>query len=411
MVNCEKVDAMDAFEQQLARLTDEKDCRILGALAFVVDSRSKQSINTPFAALTPSENVIYSHASGHQSLSPGSPPLDPKSPVSLMSAGKFVTHLACLQLVENGLATLDEPIHRLLPEFKDISVIQPPAAADGPGYDLVPAKRDVTLRHMLSNSSGITSDGNPLVDKWRDVAQPRFPSDTSPIIQRLFAPLIFHPGEGWCYGHDVHFLQVVIERATGQRFQDYIQEHVFQVLGMDRSTYVPQKVPAVIDSMLPYVERGQDGKLVSVDRGQVYGLTCGIPDLQALFADLISPEPKLLKQDKKMLDLVFSSGLEGPALSAFRAEAKDFAAAPANVSDSTASAVSYSPAGAMYVEQDGLQSPRGSLCWDGMHNVAFAVNRDKGLAMFFGTQLLPEYDDVTLRLMKVFFRDAWAAFA
>lgn len=333
--------------------------------------------------------------------------------VSLVSAGKFLTHVAALQLVDRGLATLDEPISRLLPELKDVPVIVADGDPKGHGYALrVPAK-PITLRHMLTNSSGIASDDHPLVSSWRQHSSKReFPDSPSLIIQRLWSPLQFEPGEGWNYGHDVHFLQVVIERASGEDFVPYVQKHVFDALGMTASAYSPQS-SRVSSNLLQPVERGDGGNLRSCPEGMVSGITCSMANLQTLSADLISPSPILLKPETRAL--LFQPGFSSfsPALTAFSAQAAEFAAQVGLRKEVASLPVNYTCAGAMLVEGHGdeeLNLPPGTLAWDGSPNVAWAMHLRRGIAMVFATQLLPEYDEKTMPPRLEFFKGARARF-
>lgn len=343
-------------------------------------------------------------------MDPGSPPVTASTALTLFSGGKFITHIATLQLVEKGLASLDEPLYGILPELKEVPVIISPSdASSSKQFELVPRKNDMTLRHMLSNSSGVPDGSHPLVSAWRESGGSYdFPKDTPKIVQMFTAPLLFEPGEGWCYGHDVHFLQVVVERLSGMPFVDYVQAHVFDVLNMTASAYSP-KVERIVNRWLQLVERGDDGKLGPDPSDSGAGITCSAADIQILLTDMISPSSRLLS--KMTIDELFRSSLAGGGLEAFQKEAFEYAGGPVNIpKGQTCPSVSYTCGGAMIIEDGGLQSPAGSLVWDGMTNIAWAANRERGICMFFGTQLFPEYDEKTLSLMKIFFEKAWVQF-
>lgn len=337
--------------------------------------------------------------------------MGPSTTICLFSGGKFITHIATLQLIERGLATLDDPLYETIPELKDLPVITSPRdASTGEKFELMPRKKDMTLRHMLSNSSGISHESHPLITAWRESGGSYdFPEGTHKIVQMFSAPLLFEPGEGWYYGHDVHFLQVVVERLSGMEFVEYVKKHVFATLDMKASTYLPSETIDIKNKLLQLVMRGNDGKLSPDLNHSGYGITCSIADIQALLTDLISRNPKLLK--KSTTDELFGSRLTNAGREAFQREAFEYAKSPANiVEDKISSLVGYTCGGAMIIEGKGLQSPQGTLVWDGMTNIAWAANRTNGVCMFIGTQLLPEYDEKTLRLMKTFFEVAWAKF-
>src|SRR4051812_35210698 len=93
---------MEAFEAALAKATAREKRELLGAIGLVVDRTG---------------TTLYRHAAGFQSLAPDAPALDSDSTVALASAGKFITHIAALQLVERGILALDDPVQKHLPEL------------------------------------------------------------------------------------------------------------------------------------------------------------------------------------------------------------------------------------------------------------------------------------------------------
>ncbi|PMD54455.1 uncharacterized protein K444DRAFT_129603 [Hyaloscypha bicolor E] len=90
---------MKPFESKLAEATAPPNAQILGVITTVVNAKG---------------TVLYHQRSGSQSLFPSSPPIDANSAFFLGSAGKFITHIAALQLVERGLLTFDEPVSKYL---------------------------------------------------------------------------------------------------------------------------------------------------------------------------------------------------------------------------------------------------------------------------------------------------------
>jgi CubicO group peptidase (beta-lactamase class C family) len=113
----------------------------------------------------------------------------------LGSAGKFITHIAALQCVERGLIGLDDPVYLHLPELRDLEVI---SRNDGPEalrrpFLLRPASKQITLYHLLTHSSGIDHENNPILKEWRVFKQSESPDWDGP------SPLLFEPGEGWIY--------------------------------------------------------------------------------------------------------------------------------------------------------------------------------------------------------------------
>jgi len=132
------------------------------------------------------------------------------------SMTKLFTATALMQLRERGLVDLDREVRAYLPDF--------------PLHH--PSGREVTVRHLLSHSSGIA---NPIPVSWVHLAEePAVNLDD--FTRRLLAKyhrLTFEPGSRYAYSNLGYLvLGQVIERTSGQRYTDYIQQHILEVLNM-----------------------------------------------------------------------------------------------------------------------------------------------------------------------------------
>ena len=170
----------------------------------------------------------------------------------MASSTKPVTGVAVLMLVEEGRIRLSDPVSQYIPEFKNMKVAVPkagqvePATTAGanaakPEVDLVPANREITIKDLLTHTSGLLSGG--LGAAVSDV--PRQPDDTlASYIPKLGAvPLDFQPGTRWRYspGAGIDTLARIVEIASGMTFDKFLSERIFEPLGM-RSTFfnIPQ---------------------------------------------------------------------------------------------------------------------------------------------------------------------------
>ncbi|MEP5938560.1 MAG: serine hydrolase domain-containing protein [Erythrobacter sp.] len=175
----------------------------------------------------------------------------------IYSMNKPVTGMATMMLIEDGLLTLDQPVADILPAFAEMRVLK---QADGPLDETVAADKPITIRHLLTHTAGlgydITSKG-PLLDEYRRLGITsgqfsRFPIPGFPPVtsaegleewsDRLATlPLIAQPGAIWSYSASIDLLGRVIEVASGQAFDEFLQTRMFDPCGMD-STYfqVPQ---------------------------------------------------------------------------------------------------------------------------------------------------------------------------
>ncbi|KAG9247746.1 beta-lactamase/transpeptidase-like protein [Calycina marina] len=245
-----------------------------------------------------------------------SPSLDPDCTMSLTSAGKFVTNIGALQLVERDILTPDEPVQKYLPEIEQCLLIeevdmgeQGSRDSDGDGGEkkekekiivLRRPTRDVTLRDLLINKSGM-GPCDTYIERFgsEDRVPPlEFPNDNHLLVKSRSTRLFFEPGESFDYGwgiyyvRGIYYVQLLVERLGGnERYVQYANEHIFGTLGMTASTYVPAQVPHIWTRHLQMVERRQERdtaggnlSLVAKDK-ETYGLTCSMSDLARLFGD------------------------------------------------------------------------------------------------------------------------------
>lgn len=381
---------------------------------------------------------MYRHAAGCQLLDDGSPPLDLDCTMSLTSAGKFITNIAALQLVERDLLTLDEPINKHIPEIETCLLLEESdVEEDSCGNKTKEKKivlrhpvRPVTLRHLLLNTSGMgTCDTYEERFGSQDRVPPlEFPKNAHYLVKERSTHLFFEPGEGFDYGWSIYYVQLLVERLGGRdHFVQYADEHIFGALGMTASTYLPAKVPYVWERRLQMVEREldtTDGKyrLEAADEG-TQGLTCSILDLALLFGDLMSPDCKLLQRQEHR-DMLFTPQLarDSPAYQALLAETTNYGfLLPLEQDQSHKISWALSPppeinwtvAGVLLEANDtipGSGIPQGTVAFEGLPNIIWTMNREKRRMMLFGTQLLPGYDVGAHNLAIRFLYDAWQTF-
>lgn len=357
--------------------------------------------------------------------------------MSLTSAGKFFTNIAALQLVERGMLTLDEPIKKYLPEIDKCLPVEE-VEEDTKDNCIIKDKkvvlrrpaRDVTLRDLLLNTSGMGTceTYEERFDSEDRVPPLDFPKDAHYLVRDRSTHLFFQPGEGFYYGWSIYYVQLLVERLGDKnRFVEYADEHIFDVLGMTASTYLPAQVPHVWAQRLQMVEReldATDGKshLVACDEG-TQGMTCSMSDLARLFGDIMSPECKLLRRQEHR-DMLFTPQLAAGsrAVQMLRAETTNYGfllPLEQNVSHEVSWALSPPPevnwtvAGVLLEAEDTLPGtgiPSGTVAFEGLPNLIWTMNREKGRMVLFGSQLLPGYDVRAHNLATRFIYDAWKTF-
>ncbi|MDB5397805.1 MAG: serine hydrolase [Rhodospirillales bacterium] len=161
----------------------------------------------------------------------------------IASMTKPIVSVAALMLVEEGKLRLGEPVDKFLPELANRKVLRGPGAALDDVYD---APRAITLKDLLLHRSGIayplTAEGpmNGALFEFNKLVLPGdLPMDD--WMARLGTlPLVFEPGARWHYGLSTDVLGVLIARASGMRFPDFLRTRIFEPLGMvDSFFWVP----------------------------------------------------------------------------------------------------------------------------------------------------------------------------
>ncbi|MFV0337762.1 MAG: serine hydrolase domain-containing protein [Chthoniobacterales bacterium] len=156
-------------------------------------------------------------------------PMQQDSLFRIYSLTKIITSVALFTLYERGLLDLNDPIHRFLPGFRDLSVRLPDAS-------LVPSRRDVTIYDLLRHCGGLDMPPDP--DELRASGHDL----ESLALEWSTKPLIAQPGEKWIYGISTDILARIVEVVSGQSFDNYLQKTIFTPLGMkDTSFFVDDK--------------------------------------------------------------------------------------------------------------------------------------------------------------------------
>ncbi len=169
----------------------------------------------------------------------------------IASMTKPITGVAVMMMVEEGKLRLNDPVSKFIPEFKDSKVAVPrdsitprPSRQPGgdPDYYLAPAWREITIRDLLTHTSGLISGGIGAREAARST--PKTPTDTlASYIPKLGSvPLDFQPGTEWAYsgtgGPDV--LGRIVEIVSGQPYDEFLRTRIFEPLGMkDTFFYTP----------------------------------------------------------------------------------------------------------------------------------------------------------------------------
>ena len=221
----------------------------------------------------------------------GGGPMGEDAIMRIQSMTKAITSVAALRLVEAGRLELDQSLVDWLPELADRQVLRGPAAELD---DTVPARRAITLRHLLTNTCGygMVIQASPLQQAMAangTEAGPEPPAmGADEWLRRLTElPLAFQPGEGWRYHHSFGVLGILISRVTGRPLGEHLAEDVFGPLGMtDTALWVAE---GKLDR-LPAAYRHGDEGLVEIEPAGG-GFYAGPPSFDVSHGELVSTAP------------------------------------------------------------------------------------------------------------------------
>ncbi|MDP3749954.1 MAG: serine hydrolase domain-containing protein [Phenylobacterium sp.] len=153
----------------------------------------------------------------------------------IYSMTKPITSIAFMMLVEEGLVALDDPVAKFIPEWKNLGVF---AAGVTPQFMTTPPTRPMQMVDLLRHTSGLTYgfQNRTNVDaayRKLKIGGTTGDGDMDAFVNHLAKlPLEFSPGEAWNYSVSTDVLGVLIERISGQPFQAFLQQRIFDPLGM-----------------------------------------------------------------------------------------------------------------------------------------------------------------------------------
>ena len=180
--------------------------------------------------------------------------------VQIWSMTKPVTGVALMQLWEQGKFAIDDPLSKYLPEFAETKVF---TGMDGAGKPILqPPRRPILIRDLLRHTAGFgEGPAESYPQKAYAAADPlNLNHDLTEFGHRLAAlPLFYEPGTKWQYSVAVDVQALLVEKLSGQPFEDYVRQHIFEPLRMKDTgwTQPEDRFPRLARA---YV-KGPDGKL------------------------------------------------------------------------------------------------------------------------------------------------------
>ena len=217
--------------------------------AFLQSATDRGDVPGVVVAVVNKNGMLYNEAFG-QSSTLSNRPMTKDTIFNMASMTKPVTSVAIMMLVDEGKLKLDDEVAKYLPKYKDPLVISKFNEADAT-YETRPAKRPITIRHLLTHTSGIGYGfASPMLTKIMEKTKKT----------EMDLPLLFDPGESWAYGASTRVLGNVVEVISGQKIDVFLESRILGPLGMNDTSYlVPTtKYPRVVGVNA----RGTDGKFV-----------------------------------------------------------------------------------------------------------------------------------------------------
>jgi CubicO group peptidase (beta-lactamase class C family) len=363
--------------------------------SFLADAVTRGGVPGVVALVVDRDKVLYHEAFGKMNVARNLP-MAKDTIFRIASMTKAVTSVGVMRLVEQGKIGLDDEVSKYLPRLAGPQVFSKVDEQAGT-YLTQPAKRPITIRQLLTHTSGI---GYSWSDRGLAIAQKKTGATNDSEL-----PLVNEPGAQWTYGASTRVLGEVIETLTGQRIDAYLETQIFAPLGMRDTSYtvppakysrvvtVHQKANKAITETqnpmpIPATIRG-DGGLFStaadysrfvqmiLNRGQLGGVrileertvaemsrnqTGSVKVRLQPTADLLRSKPYPLGAGEDVWGLGFQI------------------AAPNTPNPS-------------------MRSP-GSLSWAGINNTYYWIDPQKQIGAVLLMQMLPFYDEAALRVLN-----------
>jgi CubicO group peptidase (beta-lactamase class C family) len=227
---------LPAASPENAGMSSERLARIGPAMQAYVDDGRLAGVMTMVAR---DGQVVHWEAAGMRDVAAGDP-LEPDDIFRIYSMTKPITSTAVMILVEEGAIALDDPVSKFIPAFADVTVLADDGARATP-------ERPMTVEHLLTHTSGLTYGffGDSPVDRIYNQSgfftQAEGLADFAERVATL--PLLASPGDRWNYSVSTDILGRVVEVASGQSFDAFLQARILDPLEMGDTSFVvpPEK--------------------------------------------------------------------------------------------------------------------------------------------------------------------------
>jgi methyl acetate hydrolase len=358
------------------------------------------------AMVADADGILYARAFGRSDAA-NNEPMDVDSIFRIASMTKPVTSAAVMMLVQDGDVGLDDPISQYLPAFEHAEVIATFNAQDKT-FTKRPATTDITVRHLLTHTSGLGY------------------AFSSSILAALIGgdpgasatgfPLLHDPGTKWTYGESTRVLGKLVEEVSGQPLDQFLTERIFVPLDMGDTFYV---VPAAKrDRVVTVFRTTEQGLVEAPNPEQISAPIYGDGGLHSTAADYVKfmqmflndgrapTGARLLSEESVKLMGRTQTGNVKVELQPTANEAVSMPF-PLGAGRDTFG-LGFQVTGAH--TDPGARSP-GSMSWAGIFNTEFWIDPERGISAVLLMQYLPFYDAAAIETLQGFERRVYESLA
>ncbi|KAE8341630.1 hypothetical protein BDV24DRAFT_151031 [Aspergillus arachidicola] len=372
---------MDKVDKILDQFTDPLTGSVHGAVFIAIDSSGK---------------IIYQRAAGRASLDDESAPaLQTESLYWIASMTKLVTAVAVMQLVERGIVSLDDDVRTIVPELRDIQILE----------DI---RNGVNL--MCHTAGFVYDSSSPLLQKWSK-SQGRTAHTFCGSMAGYHHPLLFEPDTSWGYGAGLDWAGRVIECVTNSTLEEYMQTHIWSKLGAVSTTFHPELYRDTLPPQMGMgyrVSVGQGTKSLKSgpiilkqpaqdDLGGI-GLFSTPMDFVKLLSALLGGGYPLLTQES--VNVLLQPQLTDASREAMPRPLGSQMRRVLGIKDAgDAQQADHSLAGTVTLRDIAGRRRAGTVNWSGLPNLHWWIDRQTGIAATLFTQVMPLGDAAVTSLL------------
>lgn len=333
--------------------------------------------------------------------------MTPDTVAWIASMTKALTGAVAMQQVERGKLDLDTPAKAVIPQLGDVGVLEGFDATGKP--KLRKAKRDITLRHLLTHTAGFGYDiWNADLAKYQETEG--VPGVISCQNKALTTPLLFDPGERWYYGINIDWAGKMVEAAAGKKLGQVLRDDLLGPLGMNDTAF--RISDGMRSRMAKIHHRGPDGSLTAdpaLEIPQEPEFEMGGGGLYSTAGDYLKFVRMMLNEGKAddgkaVLKPETVAAMSKNAMGDSRVTLLKTAAPPFSNDAEFFPGLDKQWGLSFMINNQEAPTGRsaGGLAWAGLANTYYWIDQKKGLGGVYVTQILPFADVKSLPLFYAF---------